>query len=57
MKLPNGNLPFQKDLNADQTRNGIYVDQRAGETIFVPTGWHHQVWNMVKSLAIVNNPE
>jgi hypothetical protein len=27
------------------------VIQEAGEIIFVPSGWHHQVWNLVNTYA------
>lgn len=29
------------------------VTQEAGEIIFVPSGWHHQVWNLVNSCTIL----
>lgn len=28
------------------------VTQEAGEIIFVPSGWHHQVWNLVNRIVI-----
>ena len=28
----------------------IEVFQNPGETIFVPSGWHHQVWNLVSNI-------
>lgn len=46
-----GNLPF--DLNDNNNSNCsknvkfITVTQKAGVGIFVPSGWHHQVWNTV----------
>ncbi len=33
--------------NADQSQRRLEVIQRSGEVIFVPSGWHHQVFNMV----------
>lgn len=29
------------------------VIQEAGEIMFVPSGWHHQVWNLVNSCRIL----
>lgn len=29
------------------------VIQEAGEIMFVPSGWHHQVWNLVNSCGIL----
>ncbi|XP_067001923.2 2-oxoglutarate and iron-dependent oxygenase JMJD4 isoform X3 [Anabrus simplex] len=31
------------------------VIQEAGEAIFVPSGWHHQVWNMEDTISINHN--
>ena len=39
-------------------RNGVrYFDirQEAGEMIFVPSGWHHQVWNLRDTISINHN--
>ena len=41
-----GNLKY--DLGVDFKGLEKYlVTQRKGEAIFVPSGWHHQVWNTV----------
>lgn len=56
-----GNLPF--DLNAEQCQNLIHeknvrsfeVIQRAGQTLFVPSGWHHQVWNLADTISVNHN--
>jgi len=50
LKTVKGDLPYQKQLDLEQTSYGFFVEQNAGETIFVPTGWHHQVWNMVNHI-------
>lgn len=31
------------------------VTQEAGEIIFVPSGWHHQVWNLEDTISINHN--
>lgn len=31
------------------------VIQNAGETVFVPSGWYHQVWNMSETISINHN--
>ncbi|XP_071543725.1 2-oxoglutarate and iron-dependent oxygenase JMJD4-like [Panulirus ornatus] len=42
----------RKNLNAI---GHVEVIQEQGKTIFVPSGWHHQVWNLwLKSLVLVN---
>lgn len=33
----------------------IEVIQEAGEAIFVPSGWHHQVWNLEDTISINHN--
>ncbi len=58
-----GNLAY------DATSNDIYdkvnfpmcdspgksydIIQETGEAIFVPSGWHHQVWNLVSKSYII----
>jgi len=45
----NGHLPF--DVNETMLRAAgvkyFEVMQNSGEVLFVPSGWHHQVYNMV----------
>jgi hypothetical protein len=33
----------------------LVVDQNAGETLFVPSGWHHQVHNLTDCLSVNQN--
>ncbi|XP_064112144.1 2-oxoglutarate and iron-dependent oxygenase JMJD4-like isoform X3 [Macrobrachium nipponense] len=33
----------------------LEVIQEQGETIFVPSGWHHQVWNLEDTISINHN--
>lgn len=35
--------------------SSLEVLQEAGEAIFVPTGWHHQVWNVEDTISINHN--
>lgn len=58
-----GNLPY--DVTSAELRDrGLYphseeacqpleIIQEAGEIIFVPSGWHHQVYNLVRTLEEV----
>ncbi|XP_020279195.1 jmjC domain-containing protein 4 [Pseudomyrmex gracilis] len=54
---------ISEELN-DRTRYKMYdskklkcfnVIQEAGEIIFVPSGWHHQVWNLEDTISINHN--
>lgn len=48
-----GNLPYDICANCiDSKWQDIKfktVVQKAGDAIFVPSGWHHQVWNTVRN--------
>ena len=35
-------------------RHAVFVDQVKGETIFVPSGWHHSVENLEVSVSILS---
>lgn len=60
-----GNLAY--DIFSEETHDktkfplcdkpGKYYDiiQEAGEAIFVPSGWHHQVWNLEDTISINHN--
>lgn len=60
-----GNLPFDvtgTDLedktrypNASKVCEPIRVIQNAGETIFIPSGWYHQVKNLEDTISINHN--
>lgn len=62
-KLRDGlmNLPF--DLSEEKYQNliqekgvrSIEVIQKAGQTLFVPSGWHHQVWNLEDTISVNHN--
>lgn len=40
----------QKFENYGKLKKSFEVIQNAGDAIFVPSGWHHQVWNLVSRL-------
>lgn len=49
-----GNLPF--DVTKQEHGRQFYeVVQEPGEAIFVPSGWHHQVWNLKDTISINHN--
>lgn len=56
-----GNLPF--DISEDETQRLICekqikyyeIIQKAGQTIFIPSGWHHQVWNLEDTISVNHN--
>lgn len=56
-----GNLPFDIDDEKYQTLirekqiRSFEVMQRAGQTLFVPSGWHHQVWNLTDTISVNHN--
>lgn len=49
-----GNLPYTVTDESHKSE-GIEVIQNAGEAIFVPAGWHHQVWNLDDTISINHN--
>ncbi|KAJ8679824.1 hypothetical protein QAD02_015611 [Eretmocerus hayati] len=61
----NGNLVYDvmsmdsnKIMEYDQSNNKIVkidIVQESGEIIFVPSGWHHQVWNLEDTISINHN--
>lgn len=44
---------IRKYPNAASAKGRIEVIQEQGETIFVPSCWHHQVWNLVRKFIIL----
>lgn len=52
-----GNLPFSIDETILQNAEvqHFVVHQAAGETVFVPSGWHHQVWNEQDTISLNHN--
>lgn len=58
LKDRHGHLPF--DITAPDLKNGslypryaqssppVEIIQEAGEIVFIPSGWHHQVYNLVR---------
>lgn len=65
LKDVHGNLAYDvtsKDLadstifpNVHKVRNRIELIQHPGETIFVPSGWYHQVENLEDTISINHN--
>ncbi|XP_014664336.1 PREDICTED: jmjC domain-containing protein 4-like isoform X2 [Priapulus caudatus] len=61
----NGNLAYDLD-SPDLNDNKLFpnhpeliqkfeVIQEAGQLIFVPSGWHHQVWNLEDTISLNHN--
>jgi hypothetical protein len=48
------NLPYDISL-AYRERPHLEVVQNQGEAIFVPSGWHHQVWNLEETISVNHN--
>jgi hypothetical protein len=38
--------------NYHEMHHQYEIIQEAGDAIFVPSGWHHQVWNLVSILLL-----
>ncbi|KAK2514020.1 Jmjd4 [Columba guinea] len=65
LKDRHGNLPF--DVTApslqdrsiypryDQSQPPVEIVQEAGEIVFIPSGWHHQVYNLEDTISINHN--
>ena len=54
MKNRFGELPYSI-CDEDCDKFGVtyfVVIQKPGDALFVPSGWHHQVWNWVKQLLM-----
>lgn len=52
-----GNLPFDLDEATIECSGATCIEiiQKAGETVFVPSGWHHQVYNMEDTISVNHN--
>lgn len=56
-----GNLPFDiddekvKDTMQEKGIQSFEIIQSAGQTVFVPSGWHHQVWNIEDTISVNHN--
>ena len=60
LKDRNGRLPLDVDESMLHAAGAEYFEvvQNNGEVLFVPSGWHHQVWNLVScSVIFVNENE
>ncbi|XP_023951493.2 2-oxoglutarate and iron-dependent oxygenase JMJD4 homolog [Bicyclus anynana] len=50
-----GNLPLLFDPNKHKDVKYYEVIQETGDGIFVPSGWHHQVFNSLDTISINHN--
>lgn len=52
-----GNLPFKLDEATIERSQAVCIEviQNAGETIFVPSGWYHQVYNLDDTISVNHN--
>ncbi|KFV86101.1 JmjC domain-containing protein 4 [Struthio camelus australis] len=65
LKDRHGNLPFDvtapglQDSNVypryTQSQPPVEILQEAGEIVFIPSGWHHQVYNLEDTVSINHN--
>lgn len=61
LRGPDGRLPYDITLLEHNCAHNAYrspgltVTQEAGEVIFVPSGWHHQVHNLEDTISINHN--
>lgn len=49
-----GNLPYDI-TQCKHERIFFEIIQEPGEAIFVPSGWHHQVWNLEDTISVNHN--
>lgn len=50
-----GNLPFSISNNELKNTKHFEIIQNPGEAIFVPSNWHHQVWNLDDTISVNHN--
>lgn len=50
-----GNLPLLFDPNVHKNVKYFEIIQEKGDGIFVPSGWHHQVFNTLDTISINHN--
>lgn len=52
-----GNLPFRIDeqLLEDNKVDYYTLMQKENESLFVPSGWYHQVWNVTDTISVNHN--
>lgn len=48
------NLPYDISELKNQP-GGLEIIQLAGQAVFVPSGWYHQVWNLEDTISINHN--
>lgn len=54
--LTSDNLDNSLEPNANQqSLKSLEIIQEAGQIVFVPSGWYHQVWNLVNILKLQHN--
>lgn len=49
-----GNLQYDLECHLGELEKYV-IYQKQGEAIFVPSGWHHQVWNVKDTVSINHN--
>lgn len=50
-----GNLPYDISSEDLTVAKHFEIIQEPGEVIFVPSNWHHQVWNLENTISINHN--
>lgn len=55
IKDPSGNLPFLFEPKKFENIKYFEIIQEKGDGIFVPSGWHHQVFNLLDTISVNHN--